>query len=106
MDGVAAAAAASGDGLVIWMVVGSGDTKAAVSFFSLVVIARRPRKVKAAGLAATGGVGKVLLAAAPNVSSSAPAAGLGGIAAAAVEDEAAPGLRAGDAGAAAASGRP
>ena len=105
VDGVAAAAAAAVDGSFISMVVGSGDTRAAVAFFSLVAIARWPRRVKAACLAAAGVVEKVLQAAAASARRLSPAAGLGGIAAADVEDEAAPGTRAIDAAAAASRGR-
>jgi len=72
VDGVADAAAASVGGSVVSKVVESGDTKAALAFFSLVAIAQRPRRAKAACLAAAGGVGKVLLAAAASVSSFAP----------------------------------
>jgi len=105
VDGVAAAAAAAVDGSFISMVVCSGDAKAAVAFFSLVAIARPPRRVKSACLAAAGVVGKVLQEAAAGASRLSPAAGLGGIAAAAVDDEAAPGTRAVDAAATAFRGR-
>jgi len=105
VDGVAASVAASSEGLGISMVDGSGDAKAAAAIFSMVSIARRPRKVKIACLAATGGVGKTSPADAVTMDSFAPAAGLGGKAALTLEESIAPGLRAGDVAAAVANGR-